>query len=68
MENVSSGAYGIPQSPLAAKWRYSAQTGVTMRPCRSISLSYIVQRYGSPSKVWEHSEQVGMVLNNADRK
>lgn len=59
-ENASSGAYGIPQSlpgskmaAFGANWRDDAAVQIDW------GLSYIAQRYGSPSKAWEHSEQVG---------
>lgn len=56
----ASGAYGIPQSlpgskmaAFGANWRDDAAVQIDW------GLSYIAQRYGSPSKAWEHSEQVG---------
>ena len=59
-ENASSGAYGIPQSlpgskmaAFGANWRDDAAVQIDW------GLSYIAQCYGSPSKAWEHSEQVG---------
>lgn len=59
-ENASSGAYGIPQSlpgskmaAFGANWRDDAAVQIDW------GLSYIAQCYGSPSKAWEHSEQIG---------
>ena len=59
-ENSSSGAYGIPQSLPADRmaafgedWRNDAAIQIDW------GLSYIAQRYGSPSKAWQHSEEVG---------
>ena len=56
----ASGAYGIPQSlpgskmaAFGANWRDDAAVQIDW------GLSYIAQRYGNPSKAWEHSEQVG---------
>lgn len=59
-ENASSGAYGIPQSH---SWQQNGGSGANWRDDAAVQidwgLSYIAQRYGSPSKAWEHSEQVG---------
>ena len=59
-ENAYSGAYGIPQSlpgskmaAFGANWRDDAAVQIDW------GLSYIAQRYGSPSKAWEHSERTG---------
>ena len=59
-ENASSEAYGIPQSlpgskmaAFGANWRDDAAVQIDW------GLSYIAQCYGSPSKAWEHSEQIG---------
>ena len=58
--NPSSGAYGIPQSLPATKmssagsdWHDNAYTQINW------GLSYIAQRYGSPSAAWNHSQQTG---------
>jgi hypothetical protein len=58
--NPTSGAYGIPQSLPAGKlaaagadWRTNARTQIDW------GLSYIHDRYGSPSKAWAHSEDTG---------
>lgn len=57
--NVSSGAYGIPQSlpgskmaAAGADWRTNAATQIEW------GLSYIASRYGSPCAAWAHSEAV----------
>lgn len=59
-ENASSGAYGIPQSLPADKM---AAFGANYRDDAAVQIDwglwYIVQAYGSPSKAWQHSEQVG---------
>lgn len=59
-ENASSGAYGIPQSLPADKM---AAFGANYRDDAAVQIDwglwYIAQRYGSPSKAWQHSEQVG---------
>ena len=59
-ENASSGAYGIPQSlpgskmaSFGANWRDDAAVQIDW------GLNYIAQRYGNPTKAWEHSEQYG---------
>lgn len=59
-ENASSGAYGIPQSlpgskmaAFGANWRDDAAVQIDW------GLNYIAQRYGNPTKAWEHSEQHG---------
>ncbi|OZG59748.1 lytic transglycosylase [Bifidobacterium lemurum] len=59
-ENPYSGAYGIPQSlpgdkmaTFGANWRDDAAVQIDW------GLSYIAQRYGSPSQAWAHSEEVG---------
>lgn len=58
--NQSSGAYGIPQSLPGSKmasagqdWKDNAYTQIDW------GLDYIAKRYGSPSKAWAHSQQVG---------
>lgn len=55
-----SGAYGIPQSlpgskmaAFGADWRNDAAVQIDW------GLSYIAQRYGSPSQAWAHSESAG---------
>ena len=59
-ENASSGAYGIPQALPADKM---ASFGENYRDDAAVQidwgLSYIAQRYGSPSEAWRHSEEVG---------
>lgn len=59
-ENASSGAYGIPQSRPADKM---AAFGANYRDDAAVQIDwglwYIAQAYGSPSKAWQHSEQVG---------
>ncbi|NMM94821.1 G5 domain-containing protein [Bifidobacterium oedipodis] len=59
-ENASSGAYGIPQALPADKM---AAFGANYRDDAAVQidwgLSYIAQRYGSPSEAWRHSEEVG---------
>lgn len=59
-ENASTGAYGIPQSLPASKM---AEFGANYRDDGAVQidwgLAYIAQRYGSPSKAWERSEQIG---------
>lgn len=59
-ENPSSGAYGIPQSLPGSKmatfgerWYDDAAVQIDW------GLSYIAQRYGSPSSAWQHSEEIG---------
>ncbi|WP_033495008.1 G5 domain-containing protein [Bifidobacterium biavatii] len=59
-ENKSSGAYGIPQAlpgskmaDFGADWKNDAAVQIDW------GLAYIAQRYGSPSKAWEHSEKEG---------
>ena len=59
-ENQGSGAYGIPQSlpadkmaAFGADWRNDAAIQIDW------GLFYIAQSYGSPSKAWQHSEEVG---------
>lgn len=59
-ENPSSGAYGIPQSLPGSKmatfgerWRDDAAVQIDW------GLNYIKQSYGSPSKAWQHSEEIG---------
>ncbi len=58
--NASSGAYGIPQSLPAKKmssagsdWKDNAYTQIIW------GLTYIKNRYGSPSKAWQHSQSTG---------
>lgn len=59
-ENASSGAYGIPQSRPADKM---AAFGANYRDDAAVQIDwglwYIAQRYGSPSKAWQNSEQIG---------
>ena len=59
-ENASSGAYGILQSLPADKM---AAFGANYRDDAAVQIDwglwYIAQAYGSPSKAWQHSEQVG---------
>ena len=59
-ENASSGAYGIPQSLPADKM---AAFGANYRDDAAVQIDwglwYIAQRYGSPSKAWQNSEQIG---------
>ena len=59
-ENAKTGAYGIPQSLPASKM---AEFGANYRDDGAVQidwgLAYIAQRYGSPSKAWERSEQIG---------
>lgn len=59
-ENASSGAYGIPQSLPADKM---AAFGANYRDDAAVQIDwglwYIAQACGSPSKAWQHSEQVG---------
>lgn len=59
-ENASSGAYGIPQSLPADKM---AAFGANYRDDAAVQIDwglwYIAQTYGSPSKAWQHSEQIG---------
>ena len=59
-QNPSAGAYGIPQSlpadkmaAFGADWRNDAAIQIDW------GLFYIAQSYGSPSKAWQHSEEVG---------
>lgn len=59
-DNVTSHAYGIPQSLPATKmavvgpdWQTNASTQIRW------GLAYIGQRYGSPSAAWAHEEQAG---------
>ena len=59
-QNPSSGAYGIPQSlpadkmaAFGADWRNDAAIQIDW------GLFYIAQCYGSPSKAWQHSEEIG---------
>lgn len=59
-ENADSGAYGIPQSlpgskmaTFGARWKDDAAVQIDW------GLSYIAQRYGTPSKAWKNSEEVG---------
>lgn len=59
-ENVSSGAYGIPQSLPGSKmasegddWRTNPETQIKW------GLKYIKGRYQSPCGAWAHSESVG---------
>lgn len=59
-ENPDSGAYGIPQSLPGSKmatfgerWRDDAAVQIDW------GLNYISQKYGSPSKAWQHSEEIG---------
>ena len=56
--NKSSGAYGIPQSlpadkmaSMGADWKTNPHTQINW------GLKYIKDRYGTPSKAWEHSQQ-----------
>lgn len=59
-ENASSGAYGIPQSLPADKM---AAFGANYRDDAAVQIDwglwYIAQAYGSPSKAWQKSEQIG---------
>ena len=59
-ENASSGAYGIPQSLPADKM---AAFGANYRADAAVQIDwglwYIAQAYGSPSKAWQNSEQIG---------
>lgn len=59
-ENKRSGAYGIPQSLPADKM---AMFGANYRDDGAVQIDwglfYIAQSYGSPSKAWQHSEEVG---------
>lgn len=59
-ENAKTGAYGIPQSLPASKM---AEFGANYRDDGAVQidwgLAYIARRYGSPSKAWERSEQIG---------
>lgn len=59
-ENPYSLAYGIPQALPASKM---AEFGANYRDDAAVQidwgLSYIAQRYGSPSQAWAHSEAVG---------
>ena len=59
-ENASSGAYGIPQSLPADKM---AAFGANYRDDAAVQIDwglwYIAHKYGSPSKAWQHSEQIG---------
>lgn len=59
-ENASSGAYGIPQSLPADKM---AAFGANYRDDAAVQIDwglwYIAQAYGSPSKAWQNSEQIG---------
>ncbi|GAA2172636.1 hypothetical protein GCM10009846_11380 [Agrococcus versicolor] len=59
-QNVSSGAYGIPQAlpgskmaTAGADWQTNAATQI------SWGLGYIAGRYGTPCGAWGHSESVG---------
>ena len=59
-ENPDSGAYCIPQSMPGSKmatfgerWRDDAAVQIDW------GLNYISQKYGSPSKAWQHSEEIG---------
>ena len=59
-ENVSSGAYGIPQALPGNKmrdagddWRTSAETQIRW------GLGYISDRYTTPCDAWAHSEENG---------
>lgn len=59
-QNVSSGAYGIPQAlpgskmaTAGADWQTNAATQI------SWGLGYIAGRYGTPCNAWAHSESVG---------
>lgn len=59
-ENVSSGAYGIPQALPGNKmqtagkdWRDNPETQILW------GLSYIDGRYGTPCEAWAHSEETG---------
>ena len=59
-DNVSSHAYGIPQSLPATKmavvgpdWQTNPSTQIRW------GLAYIGQRYGSPDAAWAHEVQVG---------
>ena len=59
-ENVSSGAYGIPQALPGNKmksagkdWRTSAETQILW------GLGYIADRYTTPCNAWAHSEKTG---------
>lgn len=59
-ENASSGAYGIPQALPGNKmrsagkdWRDNPQTQILW------GLMYITDRYKTPCKAWDHSEENG---------
>lgn len=59
-ENAYSGAYGIPQSmpgskmaAFGARWKDDGAVQIDW------GLSYIAQRYGTPSNAWKHSEETG---------
>ena len=60
MPKTRSGAYGIPQSLPADKM---AAFGANYRDDAAVQIDwglwYIAQTYGSPSKAWQHSEQIG---------
>ena len=59
-ENVSSGAYGIPQALPGKKmrvagkdWRHNPETQILW------GLTYISDRYKTPCGAWAHSEEAG---------
>ncbi len=57
-KNPSSGAYGIPQALPESKLPAAGQESGGSDPTAQISwgLSYIKQRYGSPSAAWAHEQ------------
>ncbi len=57
-KNPSSGAYGIPQALPESKLPAAGQESGGSDPAAQISwgLSYIKQRYGSPSGAWAHEQ------------
>lgn len=59
-KNPSSGAYGIPQALPESKLPSAGQESGGSDPAAQISwgLSYIKQRYGSPSAAWAHERAV----------
>lgn len=58
--NKSSGAHGIPQSLPASKMASEGADYYTNGKTQiRWGLKYIKNRYGSPSKAWQHSQQKG---------
>jgi len=58
--NKSSGAHGIPQSLPASKMRSEGADYYTNGYTQiRWGLKYIKDRYGSPSKAWQHSQRKG---------